>query len=389
MTTQLYVSGDGTVLQGMELPNHTNHAGFVNDRALGCETGHGWGNYGGNDHLGPFSTSDSTMVPNPHPPPARRRGPTYGNLIPLAARPDNAWMTLSGDGTMEAAADEDLPGIKLFVRHASFSEVAVGIWTTARYTGPWRQPQRHPEMLFTEGHYRAWALLARWIAEEYLLPRNFSLLPGKVRDGGNGTAGAHGTLRDAASFSAIVLADEGLSRSPQTFGLPAAQVPPTAAALQAAYAAGIQVIVNRAGNNVEQNRHWRALFSVFRGFHGHGYSGDPFNGDHDCPGPMFDWHRFAREVWDWWWWPFDFDAATPNAAVAARSYSLATRDGSTPLKEYFWSTPAATIRGAGAGRASTARAAARRPSSCRRAHACTRWPTASSSPPASRPRPSR
>jgi len=60
---------------------------------------------------------------------------------------------------------------------------------------------------------------------------------------------------------------------------------------------------------------------------------------------MFDWHRFAREVWDWWWFPFDFDPATPNTAVAARPYSLATRDGSTPLKEYFWSTPAAVPQG--------------------------------------------
>ena len=187
--------------------------------------------------------------------------------------------------------------------------MVVGNWTTPRYNGPWRQPQRVPEMLFTEGHYRAWALLARWIAEEYLLPRNFSLLPNKVRDGGFGDVGSHSMMSDAASFSAIVLADEGLSRSPQTFGLPAAPVPPTAAALQAAYPGGV------AGN---RNTHWQSMFRVYRGFHGHGYPGDPVNGDHDCPGPMFDWHRFAREVWDWWWFPFDFDPATPNAAVAAR-----------------------------------------------------------------------
>ena len=44
LTTQLYVSGDGTVLQGMQLPNRTNHAGFVNIWSLGTETGHGIGN---------------------------------------------------------------------------------------------------------------------------------------------------------------------------------------------------------------------------------------------------------------------------------------------------------------------------------------------------------
>ena len=148
-------------------------------------------------------------------------------------------------------------------------------------------------------------------------------------------------INDAARFREIVLADEALSRSPQTFGLPAGTVPPTAAALEAAYPQ------RRVTAPKEKNNHWEAMFNVFRGFHGHGYSGTPeatFH-DHDCPGPLFDWHRFARETWDWWWWPFDYDAATPNAPVAARPYSLPTRDGNTPLKEYYWDTPPATPRG--------------------------------------------
>ncbi len=95
------------------------------------------------------------------------------------------------------------------------------------------------------------------------------------------------------------------------------------------------------------------MFDVFLGFHGHAFSGDPFKSpqllfglDHDCPGPMFDWHRFAREVWDWWWHPFDVDAALPaTKPVAARPYSLASRDGSTRLNEYYWSTPVPTILG--------------------------------------------
>jgi hypothetical protein len=338
LTTQLYVSGDGTVLQGMQLPNGTQHAGFVNNRSLGSETGHGWGNYSDNDHIGPFTTTDDTMVVNPLPPPAPHliKGPNFGALIPLTAKPGNHWIPLSGIATIANAADDDLPGIRFFVRHEAFTEVVIGIWTTARYAGPWRQPQRVPEMLFTEAQYRSWALLARWIAEEYLLPRNFSLLPHKTRTPGAGTAGNHGTLTDSATFSAIVLADEGLSRAPATFGLPAAPVPPTAAALQAAYS---QPLV---GNH---NPRWQSMFDVYRGFHGHGYCGDPVNGDHDCPGPMFDWHRFAREVWDWWWFPFDFDTTSPNVAVAARPYSLPTRDGDTPLKEYYWSTPAAVPLG--------------------------------------------
>jgi hypothetical protein len=335
LTTQLYVSGDGTVMQGMQLPNSTQHAGFTNGWALGSETGHGWGNYSGNGHIGPFTSTDETMIVDPHGPqppekPHMIPGPTNGQLIALRAKPGNFWLTLSGDGTIDDAGDDDLPGIKFFVRHESFREVILGIWTTARYAGPWRQPQRVPEMLFTESHYRSWALLARWIAEEYLLPRNFPLLPHKTRT--SGVDNNHGTLNDAATFSAIVLADEGLSRSPATFGLPAAPVPPTAADLQRQYAAPL------VGNH---NARWQAMFNIYRGFHGHGYCGDPVNGDHDCPGPFFDWHRFAREVWDWWWYPFDVDAAAPNAAVPARPYSLAARDGNTPLKEYFWSTPAA------------------------------------------------
>jgi hypothetical protein len=338
LTTQLYISGDGTVLQGMELPNSTQHAGFTNGWALGSETGHGWGNYADNDHVGPFTSTDETKVPNPHPPPAMIPSATFGALIAPHAKPGNLWITMSGDGTIADAAADDLPGIKFFVRHQAFNEVVFGMWTTARYPGPWRQPQRVPEMLFTEPQYRAWALLARWIAEEFLLPRNFPLLPHKTRTSGEGTAGDHGVLNDAASFSAIVLADEGLSRSPTTFDLPAAPVPPTAESLQRAY---------NGPRPANVNPRWQSMFNVFRGFHGHGFCGDPRNGDHDCPGPMFDWHRFAREVWDWWWFPFDFNPTTPNAAVAARPYSLLNRDGSTPLKEYFWSTPVATPRARG------------------------------------------
>jgi hypothetical protein len=335
-TTQLYVAGDGTVLLGMDLPRESWHANFVNSWAIGAETGHGWGNYRSNDFVSPFTSSDETRIPDPAHPGELMKGPTYGNPVALRARPRSRWITLSGDGTMDDAGDDDLPGIKLFVRHQSFSEVVVGWWTTGRYVGPWRQPQRVPEMLFTEAQYRSWALLARYVAEEYLVPRNFSLLPHKMRDGGNGTAGNHGMIRDAAAFSSIVLADEALSRSPRTFNLPPNTVL-TAADLQTAYAAA-----GPAG--AVRNQLWTNMFNTYRGVHGHGYSGDPSRrNDHDCPGPMFDWHRFAREVWDWQWWPFDVDATNPaTTAVAARPYSLATRDGTTPLREYFWSTPAAT-----------------------------------------------
>jgi hypothetical protein len=334
-TTQLYVAGDGTVLKGMDLPLLTWHATFVNGWAIGAETGHGWGNYRANDYIGPFTSSDETRVPDPAHPGERMKGPTYGNPVPLTARTSGRWVALSGDGTIDDAGDDDLPGIKFFIRHQGLSEVIISSWITARYAGPWRQTQRVPEMLFTEAQYRSWALLARWVAEEYLLPRNFPVLPHKSRSSGLGaTGGLHGMIRDAASFSAIVLADEALSRSPQTFLLPAGTVL-TAVDLQTAYSAA-----GPAG--ALRNPLWQNMFNVYRGLHGHGFSGDPdHNNDHDCPGPMFDWHRFAREVSDWQWWPFDVDATAPDTTVVpARPYSLASRDGNTRLGEYFWSTPA-------------------------------------------------
>jgi hypothetical protein len=272
LTTQLYVAGDGTVLLGMDLPRRTGHAGFLNDRAVGSETGHPWGNYGGNNHLGPYSSSDDTMVPDPHHPGQTIPGPTYGVARPLHRMPGNRWQPLSGNDAIAAPADDDLPGIKIWVQ-ALAGEVIVGWWTTARYARPWRQEQRVPEMLFGEAQYAAWARLARYVAERWLLPRNVPLLPHKTRAPGDGVAGnLHGTVRDDASFAAIVLADEALSRSPGTFGLPAAPVPPTVAALRARYLAG-------APAGAAFNPRWDDLGRAYRGFFGHGFAGDHINGD--------------------------------------------------------------------------------------------------------------
>lgn len=88
--TQLYVAGDGTVLLGMTLPLATYHATFTNIWALGSETGHGWGNYRGNDHIGPFSQSDHTKNANGVP------IPPYGQFRALHAMPQNGWRALSG-----------------------------------------------------------------------------------------------------------------------------------------------------------------------------------------------------------------------------------------------------------------------------------------------------
>jgi len=329
--TQLYVAGDGTVMLGMTLPLQTFHANFVNAWSLGSETGHAWGNYAGNEHLGPFSQSDHTKNAAGEP------IPPYGAFRPLHAMPVNGWTPLSANA---ANVDvDDYPGLRLWFRHAGLGEVVVTLWTTERYAGPWRQPQRVCEMLFSEAQYRSWALLLRFIAERFLVPRNFPVLPHKMRSSGFGTAGNHGMLTDALSFRSIVRADEILFRSLATFGITEAQLNNDADVTRI-YRSGLQQI-----GNLSRNQQWTRVFDRFRGFHGHGFSGDPTRGrDHDCPGPMFDWHRLAREVWDWWWHPFDFDAAQATTNVPRRAYSH-DWDGNTLLTEHFFNTPAATYRG--------------------------------------------
>jgi len=79
----------------------------------------------------------------------------------------------------------------------------------------------------------------------------------------------------------------------------------------------------------------------YRGFLTHVMPGSTStDGDHNCPGPYFDWHRFAREVWDWWWYPFDFEPVfgdpAPSPASSYRPYIQAGKD--TPLLEYYFDT---------------------------------------------------
>lgn len=357
ITAQFDISGDGTVMQGMEPPRKSHHARPLNDISIGSETGHAWGNYGGNDHQGPY-ISDGAGHLNPQP-----------NLAAVAPHPNkNGWVPLSGNDVNNGP--DDVPGVKMWAM-ADGDEVVVGYWTTANYAGPWREAQRVPEMLFSEAQYRGWALFARWICESLLIPRNFPILPHKTRVTGYGLHGSpHGVLHDAASFSTIVLADELLSRSPATFGLAAGAVP-TEEQLQARYNLPASIVnVGPADPHdvhaSDKNSLWEQLCGLYRGVMGHGFSGDPVGdlkpdphlhppppppnvrilADHDCPGPLFDWHRFAREVWDWWWHPFDLDGVNPSTvAVTPRPYSQNSRNGSTPLLEYYWDTPPSLMTG--------------------------------------------
>jgi hypothetical protein len=326
LTTQLYVAGDGTVLLGMELPRKTNHATFINSWAIGSETGHPWGNYKGNSHLGPWCSTRETGTKK-----------QKGQLVALFRKPGNGWLPLRGEDRLDHPEDNDLPGEKFYLRHSAQAEVVVSRWTTTSYDGPWRQPQRVPEAPFSEWQYRSWALLARYLAERFLVPRNFPLLPHKLRSSGYGTdAGLHSMAHDSVSFRAIVRADEILFR--KVAELPGLSQEDFDTDLQTAYDDAVRDVQDPngdPGDTFEVNDIWTAFFSHYRGIHGHGFSGDPNqNKDHDCPGPLFDWHRFAREVWDWWWRPFDFSLTDGDV----RPYRPITRNGDTPLTEHYFHT---------------------------------------------------
>ncbi len=192
-------------------------------------------------------------------------------------------------------------------------------------------------MLFSESQYRAWALLARYLPERHRLPRNFPLLPHALRRDLN---------RDAALFRRIVLADERAEVMMRVFAAAPFNIAESsfdlanAATLQAEY--GALRVRRVAGVHREHNTAWKKYIEddMFRGVQGHSYSGAIKRNKSgrpsdktECPGPLFDFHRLARAVWDWWWYPFDVTDARRTDAPR-RSYRH--WDGDTPLLEYYF-----------------------------------------------------
>lgn len=296
--TQYFLSGDGTVFNLIGMPRITWHGNFTNNWAIGVET---------------------------------------GCLEYSAPPPGNRWRSMGANADPNV---EDIPGAKLWLSgHAFFNEAVTSWWTTDSYAGVARDalsPRRR--MLFTEQQYRSWALLARYLCEQHDLPRNFPLLPHALRSR---------TIDDSAAFRRIALADERFPVLVRALAghniLEEHFESANAATLEARYDAAIQPR-NNATRTARHNKVWLAMFDVFRGFHGHGFSGatnllrnsagNLVEGDHDCAGPLFDWHRFAREVWDWWWYPFDLsdDLTTPVTTLRPERDA----DGSTPLREYYF-----------------------------------------------------
>ena len=293
-----FIPYDGTVFRLLSENKVCWHASHVNDRAIGVETG------------------NLTEVAHP--------------TLAGGAWPHH-WAALSHDA-------EDLPGEKLYARSVN-NEILVAHYTSASAV---HRPDAHVTaasmMLFSEAQYRGWALLARWLAEVWKVPRNFPLRPHIMRQ----------DLWQAArwlNYREIVDADPVRDLYIRTQMLPAPyhcddptfESDDAATGLPHVYAQGVHTTPATATHPAKQtNLHWTHLFNAYRGFHGHGFSGANSGDDHNCPGPWFDWQRFARQVWDWWWYPFDLDQAAPDAPVtsgaARRDYGLAD----ARLREHYF-----------------------------------------------------
>jgi hypothetical protein len=188
-------------------------------------------------------------------------------------------------------------------------------------------PRRWRNMLFTERNFRTLVLLCRLLVEQNGLPRNFPLLP---------YLSADGDWTDAALFRRLILAEQ---RGDEI----AVQVGTTRAAIQANTPQFTQLY------QAHPKETWSRLFGAIPGqgksaAHPNGVASVPvtpcfrgilahsMNGGHPCPGPLFDWHRFAREIWDWWWYPFDIETTGPSTTM--RPYFQARK--TTPLVDYYW-----------------------------------------------------
>jgi hypothetical protein len=223
----------------------------------------------------------------------------------------------------------------------------IPLWfPTSRYTGPGDLDHASGfYTLFTDADYRTLTLLCRFLAEHFRIPRNFTLLPYQDR---------HSNANDVATLRRLVMADERFDVMVRMFGRTAQEFVSHPASLDTWYQGRRSTITRQGAHGPFQetiNGAWTDFFADphatgakrgFRGFVSHVISGSiSHDNDHTCPGPYFDWHRFAREVWDWWWYPFDFEATIetpPFPSVTARPYRQARKD--TPLLEYYFDAPA-------------------------------------------------
>jgi hypothetical protein len=301
---QLAVWADGTVVSLVELPYITSHATFLNGKSIGVETGHG------NDgRFGDVDVAPDLRVGQP-----TRQG----------------WREITnGAEDISGSASAKYYRLRVHLDDPNFdSEVVVAPWTTANYTTPAREqpgtaiageydtlirhgghaPPVPTVMVFPEEQYRSWALLARYLAEAFLVPRNFPLLPHARRDRMTAEVFRRVVLADQRSDTIVNAIVSPASHLGQTFQFAAADFtdPTQIEALRRHWNAANVPQDSPAMSgalhylNVAFNLAWLRFFDFYRGFHGHGFSGNIKHAagydDHDCPGPLFDWHRFARET---------------------------------------------------------------------------------------------
>ena len=325
---QYYVDGNGTVFALVgefdlgDEPRITSHSGAVNFTSIGIENG---------------SVGDAEIRPannNPTAGPYWFRMSTPANpdvgdapglvcfalVLPKGAPPDLNLIWFST--ALAGAPIPNYPG------SGDTNNIATR-W------GGWRN------MIFTERDYRSLALLVRLLFEKYGVPRNFCILPYLKQDA---DAGNLDNLR------MIVLADERQDMMARKFGMTVAD------------------IQNRthAWTSSSGTKLWPKFFGFIPGIPAkpatpttpfvpavpalpelptyRGVIAHAFVGGHPCPGPLFDWHRFSREVWDWWWYPFDL-SLTPTPPLQPPPTGVITPPprrgylnarGNTPLREYYY-----------------------------------------------------
>jgi hypothetical protein len=283
-----YLPYDGTVFRLLSENMICWHANHVNNRAIGVET---------------------------------------GNLTNVAA-PTGAGGVWPNHWTALSMSTEDLPGSRFYARFVN-GEILIARYTTATAVVQADANLAASRMMqFSEQQYRAWALLARWLAEVWCIPRNFPLRPHIMRP-----AMAHNS--QWRNYREIVDADpvrdkyinEQLQPAPVNCTIATYESDVAATGLPHVYQQEIHTQPALPPSPAHPlgvaakttSRLWTRLFDTYRGFHGHGYSGSNLQGhdDHNCPGALFDWHRFARSVWDYWWYPFDLAQATPASPITS------------------------------------------------------------------------
>jgi len=308
---QYYIDGNGTVFAMIgehdlgASPRVTWHTETINATSIGIENGDMGNHEAGKPDLRPARNAS---------------GPYWFRLSTTPANDD-----LTGFIVFALLHPHNAPDLNLiwFATQATGTPIPnyPGSGDTDRMT---RYPRWHNQ-IFTERDYRGLALLTRLLCEQYSVPRNFPILPYSKID----TDGA-----TSAVFRKIILADERRDLLATKIGLNIADI---------------------QSNDVTNFQHkytktmWARFFGVYpahQDAHGHtvglaaelpsykGFIGHAIIGDHPCPGPLFDWHRFSREVWDWWWYPFDINHAVVRLFADRRSYMNAR--GTTPLQEYFY-----------------------------------------------------